>query len=106
MESKCGKCSGTGRYHYTSIYGRGCFACKGTGIGKARTVRDPKVRSVPTIVKIVSLCGGDPTKLDPSNARALDYLGLTTETLAGYADLWNQGVREVPNPKLAQEVAA
>lgn len=106
MESKCGKCDGTGKFHYTSVYGRGCFACNGTGIGKARRQRTPKARVAPTTVKLVSLCGGDPTKLDPSNTRALDYLGLTAETLAGYADLWNQGVREIPNPKLAQEVAA
>ena len=100
-DTTCGKCNGTGQYHYTSIYGRGCFACKGTGIGKARKARAPKVQEVPTTIKIASLCGGDTTKLDAGNERALTYLGLSTDDLARYRGLWNEGVREVPNPKAA-----
>jgi hypothetical protein len=92
----CGKCSGTGKFYYTSIYGRGCFRCNGTGLAPERKKATPKARTLPATVKIASLCGGDPTKLDPSNERALSYLGLTADKLAEYAEMWRQGVREVP----------
>jgi hypothetical protein len=96
----CGKCGGTGLFSYTSIYGRQCFKCNGTGIGTpARKPRAPKARPIPATISIASKCAGDPTKLDPANTRALEYLGLTVEDLAHYADLWRSGVREIPNPR-------
>ena len=31
VTTKCPKCQGTGKIHFASCYGEGCFACNGSG---------------------------------------------------------------------------
>src|SRR5690349_16136816 len=94
----CGKCGGSGHIpFYNRIQGGVCFACNGKGKRPYRKPTVAKVKERPATRTIASICGGDPTKLDPNNERALDYLGLTKADLAHYCELWRDGVREVPN---------
>lgn len=98
----CPRCDGDGRYKAPSGYGPLCFRCHGTGRVKPSRARKVVKRELPPTRRIADICAGDPTKMEqrllvePSHIRALDYLGITPEQLATYADLWRQGVREVP----------
>lgn len=93
----CTRCNGSGHHSYNPRHGTVCYGCNGTGTAAARKPRASRavVRPLPATRRIADICAGDPTKLDPSNTRALDYLGLTADDLAHYADLWREGVREV-----------
>ena len=91
----CSKCNGNGLYKNPSSHGPYCFPCKGTGQVNERKERPAKVVVLSPTVKIADRCGGDPTKLDLNNTRALDYLGLSADDLLAYRELWNAGIREV-----------
>lgn len=99
-QQTCIRCNGTGLFSGRTSYVDQnhrpfCFGCKGTGHATERKARAAKVHVIPTTINLTDRCGGDPTKIDPRNARMLAYLGLTQEQLAHYADLWRQGIREV-----------
>lgn len=108
-KTPCGRCHGSGRYSWNARDGSVCYGCWGTGHvanQPRRKATHTPPRALPAMRTIASICGGDPTKLNPANSAALDYLGLTPALLAEYAQLWRQGTREIVNPQLMNKAGS
>lgn len=102
---KCPRCDGKGgRPEWPGFT---CYRCEGSCVVNRAPRQTVRKVTPPATIKIENIIGGDPVKAmalpEDSRNRIVAYFGLTIADLEHYADLWAQGVREVPNPSTAAQ---